>query len=190
MSLTSFWSFVCNRVSLYWCQYQCAKVENSMYFSPAVVQNAPLSSICCINYICYLFPFLSYIGKDNITPGVTSFNRVSWQNSAVWKGLIMLWYFDWQTFLWVDVSLLRIKAPFFCVQHLTHIKEPPAPEFELSLVALEFCLLIYWCPVHWCPVLQEIVKDREAWHDATHGVTKSQTQLSGWTTSAYEGQIC
>ena len=29
--------------------------------------------------------------------------------------------------------------------------------------------------------LQELVMDREAWHSATHGVTKSQTQLSGWT---------
>ena len=26
--------------------------------------------------------------------------------------------------------------------------------------------------------LQETVKDREAWHFAVHGVTKSQTQLS------------
>ena len=26
--------------------------------------------------------------------------------------------------------------------------------------------------------LREIVKDREAWHAAVHGVTKSQTQLS------------
>ena len=30
--------------------------------------------------------------------------------------------------------------------------------------------------------LQEIVKDREAWHSAVHGVAKSQTQLSDWTT--------
>ena len=32
--------------------------------------------------------------------------------------------------------------------------------------------------------LQETVEDREAWHAAVHGVSKSQTQLSDWTTSA------
>ena len=32
--------------------------------------------------------------------------------------------------------------------------------------------------------LQEVVKDREAWHVAVHGVTKSQTRLSDWTTTA------
>ena len=30
--------------------------------------------------------------------------------------------------------------------------------------------------------LQEIVKDREAWHATVHGVTKSQTWLGNWTT--------
>ena len=31
--------------------------------------------------------------------------------------------------------------------------------------------------------LQEIVKDREAWCAAIHGVTKSWTELSDWTTT-------
>ena len=31
--------------------------------------------------------------------------------------------------------------------------------------------------------LQEMVKDREAWHAAIHGVANSQTQLSDWTTT-------
>ena len=36
--------------------------------------------------------------------------------------------------------------------------------------------------------LKEIVKDREAWHAAVHEVTKSQTQLSDWTTTIAQYQ--
>ena len=37
--------------------------------------------------------------------------------------------------------------------------------------------------------LQELVIDREAWHAAVHGVTKSRTQLSNWTEANVTGLV-
>ena len=37
--------------------------------------------------------------------------------------------------------------------------------------------------------LQKTVKDREAWRAAVHGVTKSQTWFSDWTTTQLEYQV-
>ena len=37
--------------------------------------------------------------------------------------------------------------------------------------------------------LQEMVKDREAWHASVHGVTKSQTQMRDWTTATIKGEM-
>ena len=38
--------------------------------------------------------------------------------------------------------------------------------------------------------LQEIVKDREAWHVAVHGVAKNRIQLGNWTTKMWNEQNC
>ena len=38
--------------------------------------------------------------------------------------------------------------------------------------------------------LPELVIDREAWHAAVHGVTKSRTQLSDWTELIVHLKIC
>ena len=37
--------------------------------------------------------------------------------------------------------------------------------------------------------LQEMVKDREAWHAEVHGVTKSRTGLSNQTTNPHGGAL-
>ena len=38
--------------------------------------------------------------------------------------------------------------------------------------------------------LQEIMRGREAWHAAVHGVTKNRTQLSNWTTTKVFSNPC
>ena len=44
----------------------------------------------------------------------------------------------------------------------------------------------YWLNGHEFEKLWEIEKDREAWHATIHGVPKSQTWLSNWTTTTKE----
>ena len=47
----------------------------------------------------------------------------------------------------------------------------------------EMVVLHHWLNGMSLSKLQELVMDREAWHAAVHGVTKSRTRLSDWTTA-------
>ena len=61
-------------------------------------------------------------------------------------------------------------------------------ENTLTLGKIEGKRKRVWQRMRWLDIitmnlskLQEIVKDREGWHAATHGVTKSRTRISDWT---------
>ena len=45
----------------------------------------------------------------------------------------------------------------------------------------------HWLNGHEFEQIWEMVKDREAWHAAVHGVTKSRTRLSDWKTAGDKG---
>ena len=48
---------------------------------------------------------------------------------------------------------------------------------------------VIWCSTFFI-VQEEMVKDREAWHAAVHGVAKNQTQLSNWTCRLWGVCVC
>ena len=85
--------------------------------------------------------------------------------------------------------ILKLKLQFF-----GHVMRTDSLEKTLMLGKIEGRRRRGWQRMRWLDsindsmdmnlsTLQETVKDREAWHAAVHGVTKSEAQLSNWTTN-------
>ena len=114
--------------------------------------------------------------------------------------------------LWCWRRLLRV--PWTARRSNQSILKEISPEYSLEglMLKLKLHTLVTWCRL-WCwenwgqqekgatedemvgwhhrlsghefEQTQEMVKDREAWRAAVHGVTKSGTQISAWTTTKH-----
>lgn len=95
----------------------------------------PLSYICCV-YICCLFPFLIYIGRYSITPGVTFHVRALAKFCNGEGAYNALGFFLAGFPLHGSLSPANQSTLFLRPASHSHeptAKEPPAPEFELNL---------------------------------------------------------
>ena len=91
---------------------------------------------------------------------------------------------------WVFIGRMMLKLKLQYSGHL--MKRADSFEKTLMLGKIEGRRRRGWLRIRWLDGipdsmdmglggLQELVIDREVWHAAVHGVTKSQTQLSYWT---------
>ena len=95
-----------------------------------------------------------------------------------------------QSWIFIGRTDVEAETPILWWEELTHWKRPWFWErfkaggeedywgwdgWMASLTLMDMSLSKLW----------ELVIDREAWHDAIHGVSRSQTQQSNWTTNTH-----
>ena len=92
-----------------------------------------------------------------------------------------LYYFTWMS------SLTQSLKGVFHYLLTSYIPVQPLLSTRISYLTFLWMLISYNIKTHSVDIssskLQEIMKDREAWHAEVHGVAKSQTWVSHWTTS-------
>ena len=114
--------------------------------------------------------------------------RVPWlarrSNQSIWKEINPEY----------SLEVLMLKLKFQCFDHL--MQRTDSLEKTLMLGKIESRRRSGWQRTRWLDgisdlvgmslsKLRKIVKDREAWHATVHGVTKSLTWLSNWTTRSH-----
>ena len=84
--------------------------------------------------------------------------------------------------LLLDEALLTVARNLWAAC-LTSLLWPRSGSLLLLLPTYGVTLIIYLISCFKLPKSSAIVKDREAWRAAVHGVARSQTRLSNWTTT-------